>query len=76
MTSNHGQIGEFNSEVEDRCSYTERLQNYFIANDIKSEVKQRAMCAALALTNSLSPKEPKDASFTDIVKQMTYHYQP
>ena len=44
MASNRGHIGEFNSQLEDWCSYNERLQNYFIANDIKSEVKQ---CAVL-----------------------------
>ena len=42
MASSHGHIGEFNSQLEDWRSYTERLQNYFIANDIKSEAKQRA----------------------------------
>ena len=42
MASNHGHIEEFNNQLEDWCSYTERLQNCFIANDIKSEGKQRA----------------------------------
>ena len=39
MVSNHGHIGEFYSQLEDWCSYTECLQNYVIANDIKSEAK-------------------------------------
>ena len=37
------------------------------------------MCVALTRTNIrslLSPKEPKDANFPDIVKQMAHHYQP
>ena len=83
MASNHGQIGEFNSQVEDWHSYTECLQNYFIANDIKSEVKQRAILLSVCgprtyklIRSLLSPKEPKDVSFADIVKQMTDHYQP
>ena len=42
MASN-GHMGEFNNQLEDWRSYTERLQNYFIANDIKSEAKQRAI---------------------------------
>ena len=43
MASNHGHIGEFNSQLEDWRSYTKHLQNYFIANDNKSEAKQRAI---------------------------------
>lgn len=82
MVSNHGHIGEFNSKLEDWCSCTECLQNYFIANDIKSEAKQRAIllsvcgpCTYKLIRSLLSPQEPKDVSFTD-VKQMTDHYQP
>ena len=54
MASSHGHIGEFNSQLEDWRSYTERMQNYFTANDIKSELKQRAIlpaCVDLAPTN-------------------------
>lgn len=36
-------IGEFNSQLEDWCSYIKQLQNYFLANDIKSEAKQQAI---------------------------------
>ena len=31
MASSHGHIGEFNNQLEDL-----RLQNYFVANDIKN----------------------------------------
>ena len=83
MASSHGHIGEFNSQLEDWRSYTECMQNYFIANDIKSESKQRAIllsvCGARTyklIRSLLSPQEPKDVSFADIIKQMTNHYQP
>ena len=83
MASNHGHMGEFNNQLEDWRSYTERLQNYFIANDIKSEAKQRAILLSVCgprtyklIRSLLSPQEPKDVSFADIVKQMTDHYQP
>ena len=36
-------IGEFNSQVEDWQSYTERLQQYFIAAGVTTEAKQWAM---------------------------------
>ena len=83
MASNHGHMGEFNNQLEDWRSYTERLQNYFIANDIKSEAKQCAILLSVCgprtyelIRSLLSPQEPKDVSFADIVKQMTDHYQP
>ena len=83
MASNHGHIGEFNNQLEDWRSYTECLKNYFIANDIKSEAKQHVILLSVCgphtyklICSLLSPQEPKDVSFADIVKQMTDHYQP
>ena len=43
MANNHGHIGEFNNQLEDWHSYTKRLQNCFIAYDIKSKGKQHAI---------------------------------
>ena len=63
MASNHGHVGERNNQLEDCRSYTERLQNYFIANDIKSKAKQRAIllsvcgpCAYKLIHSLLSPQ--------------------
>ena len=74
---------EFNSQLEDWRPHTERLQSYFIANDIKSEAKQRAIllsmcgpCTYKLIHSLLSPEEPKDVNFPGIVKQMADHYQP
>ena len=76
--SSHG-----HSQLEDWRSYTERLQNYFIANDIKSEAKQRANFLSVCgprtyklIRSLLSPQEPKDVNFPDIINQMSDHYQP
>ena len=62
-------IGEFNSQVEDWQSYTEHLQQYFIAAGVTTEAKQRAIllsaCGARTyrLIRSLSaPTDPRDAS--------------
>ena len=41
--ANHGQIGEINSQREDWMSYSERLEEYFTANDIKSAEKKKAI---------------------------------
>ena len=81
--ASHGHIGEFNNQVEDCRSYTERLQNYFLANDIKNEAKQRAVLLSVCgprtyklIRSLLSLQEPKDVTLADIIKQMTDHYQP
>ena len=46
----HGSIGEFDSDKETWTAYMERLQEYFLANDVDVAVKQRAillsMCGA------------------------------
>ena len=39
----HGQMGKFNSQRENWMSYSERLQEYFTANDIKSAEKMKAI---------------------------------
>ena len=44
----HGHIGEYNSQIEDWRSYTEQLQNYFLANDVKAEAKQRAILLSVS----------------------------
>ena len=38
-----GKIDEFDMDVEDWAQYTERLAQYFIANDIGDADKQRAI---------------------------------
>ena len=39
----HSRIGEFNPQREDWTSYTERLQEYFAANEIEEAAKQKAV---------------------------------
>jgi len=79
----HGSLGEFNSAEEDWETYTERLQFYFAANDVKHPEKQRAIllsaCGATTyrLIRSLTaPEKPSDLSFQQLVKLVTDHYNP
>lgn len=37
----HGTVGEFNISQVDWISYTERLQHYFVTNDVADPGKQR-----------------------------------
>ena len=39
----HGTLGEFDAGNEDWTSYSERLEQYFHANDVKDADKQRAI---------------------------------
>ena len=79
----HGSIGEFNPEKETWTSYTERIDEYFLANDVESPEKQRAIllsvCGASTyqkIRDLLAPEKPKSKSFTEIVKLVQDHHQP
>ena len=39
----HGSVSPFEGSQEDWRSYTERLQQYFAANDVRTAEKQRAI---------------------------------
>ena len=43
----HGSIGEFDTDKEDWTSYTERLQQYFTANEVTDAAKQRAVLLSI-----------------------------
>ena len=79
----HSRLREFNPAVEDWTSYAERLEFYFAANEVKEAEKQRAVlfsvCGAATyklIKNLLALTKPVDATFKDIVKLLTEHYQP
>ena len=71
-TATHGNIGEFNTKCEDWVSYTERLEQYFTANDIKPDQtgKRQAIllsvCGAATyqlIRNLVTPEKPTNKSF-------------
>ena len=79
----HSRLREFNPAMEDWTSYAEKLEFYFTANDVKEADKQRAVlfsvCGAATyqlIKNLLAPTKPAEATFKDIVKLLTEHYQP
>ena len=83
MSLFHGHIGEFSCDAEDWTVYTERLQNYFVANDISSEAKKRAVLLSACgsstyrlIRNLVSPAQPDSKSFEDLVKLIREHYHP
>ena len=79
----HGSIGEFNSGVEDWASYTERLEQYFAANDVEDADKQHAIllsgCGASTyqlIRDLVAPAKPTTKTFAELVKLVQEHHQP
>ena len=79
----HGSIGEFDRTQEDWVSYCERLEQYFVANDVKNADKQRAIllsvCGASTyqlIRNLVAPNKPTEKTFAEIVKLVKDHYTP
>ena len=71
----HGTIGPFDREVEEWLAYCERLEQYFLAIDIKDAGKQRAVLLSTCgpatyqlIRNLAAPGKPTDRSFKEIVK--------
>ena len=75
-----GGIGEFNPADGDWSSYTERLQQFFIANDVQDASKQRAMllsvCGAGTYRSLVTPNKPADYSFKQLVELVDIYYNP
>ena len=79
----HGSIGEFDSDKETWTAYTERLQEYFLANDVDVAEKQRAIllsvCGAATyqlIRDLVSPARPNTKTFDEIVQLVQDHHQP
>ena len=78
----HGTIGEFIPKSEDWTSYTERLQQYFIANDVDGNKKRAillSVCSAATyklIRSLLHPQKPTDKSYDEIVKSVKDHHEP
>ena len=79
----HGTIGEFRNAQESWQSYVERLQQYFIANDVKTADKQWAVLLSAVggqtyqlIRNLLAPTKPTEVTFAEIVDAVQKHVQP
>ena len=79
----HGKIGEFSSQREDWLGYSERLEEYFIANDIESSDKKKAILLSVVgaetyqlIRSLVAPAKPKEKTFDELVKLVQEHHQP
>lgn len=64
-------------------AYIERLEDYFVANSIKSAQKKRAILLSVCgpktyelIRDLVLPAKPSDKTFTQIVELVTKHYSP
>ena len=83
MVAKHGTIGEFDSNCEDWTSYTERLTQYFVANDVDNAAKKRAILLSICgastyqlIRNLVAPAKPSEKTFDALVKLVKDHLHP
>ena len=79
----HGNIEEFDSLVQDWTEYCERLEQYFLANDVQDATKQCAILLSISssatyqlIRKLVAPAKQTDKSFDDIVELVHVHYTP
>ena len=78
----HGTVKPFNEQSDDWPTYIERLQHYFIANDVQEEAKKHSIlftvCGAMTykLIRSLAPDGLDSKSYADMVKLVKDYYNP
>ena len=83
IMATHGTIGAFEPSNKTWVSYAERLEQYFVANDVDAADKKRAIllsvCGATTyqlIRNLVAPAKPTSKSFDELVKLVKEHHQP
>ena len=77
----YGNVGEFKESEESWTQYAERLEQYFVANEIKVEKKQGAIllsiCGSKTLIHDLlQPQKQGDAGLKAILEKLERHFSP
>ncbi len=79
-TGLHGAVAPFDSAQEEWVECAERLENYFIANDITNERAILLHCvgpATYRLIKTLAlPGTPRELTFAELVETVKNHFQP
>ncbi|XP_063636207.1 uncharacterized protein LOC134806785 isoform X2 [Cydia splendana] len=77
-----GKIREFDVQSGSWRSYCDRLESYFVVNDVKDERKLPTLISVVGETayelmvNLCSPKKPAEMTFKEVVAVMEKHLQP
>ena len=84
MATSFGKLDKFDPDSgEDWTQYVERMEYYFLANEITSSDKKRALLISAMgaksykrLRNLITPAAPSDKSFRELVEALTKHFCP
>ena len=78
-----GQVEAFKLGTDDWEQYTERLEQYFVANGITDGARKRAVLitvmggkAYALLSDLLAPTKPADKTYTELVEVLKAHLKP
>ena len=81
-TGTLGRIEEFDG-TSDWDQYVERLENFFLANDIDVDEKQRAVFLSVVgpatykiLRNLITPAKPVEKTLAELIEVLSKHYKP
>ena len=79
----YGKIGEFKESEESWSQYVERLEQYFLANEVEDAGKRRAVLLSVcggsktyALARENQPAKPAETTFKKIVDTLEKHFSP
>ena len=77
-----GNVGEYNEVTETWKSYTELVQQFFLANQVTDDRKVPALLASMGgktyslLRNLTMPAEPSTKTYAEIVTLLNDHLSP
>ena len=77
-----GTVGEFYPEIESIISYLERVEVFFVANQVEDDRKASVLLCLIGskvygvLRNIISPNRPQDQSFEDLKRELKGHFAP
>lgn len=80
--TNIGKLGDFQEGKESFVNYAERMEQFFVANEVKDEKKVAVLLSVIGpatygiLKNLLQPQLPKNTSFENIVGALKNYYMP
>ena len=71
------------SSAEDWAPYVERMDQYFLANDVTEAAKKRAIFLSVVgdktyklIRDLVAPKKPTEKSYKELVELLTAHLEP
>ena len=78
----HGCLSEYSS-ADDWASYVERMDQYFLANDVTDAAKKRVILLSVVgdktyklICDLVAPKKPMEKSYKELVELLTTHLKP